>query len=75
MWRLAQLWRHALNFTAEVVLDGMAKAGAKGRCTQMGRAAMSLDLQVLTHNYYVYYITQLNKKCYTLEYTSCLPGC
>ena len=42
-----QLWRHALAFTAEVLLDGIAKAGAKSRCTAMGRAAMSLDLQVL----------------------------
>lgn len=35
-----------MHFTAEVVLEGIAKAGAKGRCTPMGRAAMSLDLQV-----------------------------
>lgn len=35
-----------MHFTAEVVLEGMAKAGAKGKCTPMGRAAMSLDLQV-----------------------------
>ena len=41
-----QLWRHAMNFTAEVVLEGIAKAGSRGKCTPMGRAAMSLDLQV-----------------------------
>lgn len=35
-----------MHFTAEVVLNGIAKAGAKGKCTAMGRAAMSLDLQV-----------------------------
>ena len=35
-----------MNFTAEVVLEGIAKAGARGKCTPMGRAAMSLDLQV-----------------------------
>jgi hypothetical protein len=35
-----------MHFTAEMVLEGIAKAGSKGRCTQMGRAAMSLDLQV-----------------------------
>jgi hypothetical protein len=45
----AQLWRHALAFTAEVLLDGIAKAGAKARCTAMGRAAMSLDLQARTN--------------------------
>ena len=42
-----QLWRHAMNFTAEVVLEGIAKAGSRGKCTPMGRAAMSLDLQVI----------------------------
>ena len=41
-----QVWRHALQFAAEVTLDGLAHAGQKGRCTMMGRAAMSLDLQV-----------------------------
>ena len=35
-----------MNFTAEVVLEGIAKAGSRGKCTPMGRAAMSLDLQV-----------------------------
>jgi hypothetical protein len=39
----AQLWRHALTWTAENMLAGFA--GIKGRCTIMGRAAMSLDLQ------------------------------
>lgn len=49
-----QVWRHALQFTAEMLLEGLARAGAKSRCTMMGRAAMSLDMQVhaiprLTH--------------------------
>jgi hypothetical protein len=35
-----------MNFTSEMVLEGIAKAGSKGKCTPMGRAAMSLDLQV-----------------------------
>ncbi len=39
----AQLWRHALAAIAEAVLAGFA--GVTGRCTPMGRAAMSLDLQ------------------------------
>ena len=43
-----QVWRHALQFAAEVTLDGIAHAGQKGRCTMMGRAAMSLDLQAVT---------------------------
>ena len=42
-----QVWNHALQFTAEMMLEGLARAGAKARCTMMGRAAMSLDLQVL----------------------------
>ncbi|BDA40427.1 Syndetin [Coccomyxa sp. Obi] len=44
---IEELWRHAMHFTAEVVLEGIAKAGAKGKCTAMGRAAMSLDLQAV----------------------------
>lgn len=43
---LLQVWHHALQFTAELILEGIARAGAKSRCTMMGRAAMSLDLQV-----------------------------
>ena len=46
-----QLWRHAMNFTAEVVLEGIAKAGSRGKCTPMGRAAMSLDLQVIQESH------------------------
>ena len=46
--RAPQVWRHALQFAAEVTLDGLAHAGQKGRCTMMGRAAMSLDLQAVT---------------------------
>ena len=42
-----QLWRHALGWTAENMLAGFA--GVKGRCTNMGRAAMSLDLQQVGH--------------------------
>lgn len=44
-----QVWHHALQFTAEVMLEGLARAGAKSRCTMMGRAAMSLDLQVRSY--------------------------
>ena len=36
-----------MSFSAEVVLEGIAKAGSRGKCTPMGRAAMSLDLQAL----------------------------
>ena len=42
-----QLWGLGLQFAADVVLEGLAKAGVKGRCTVMGRSAMSLDLQGL----------------------------
>ena len=42
-----QLWKHAMSFSAEMVLEGIAKAGSRGKCTPMGRAAMSLDLQAL----------------------------
>jgi hypothetical protein len=41
-----QLWRHALAAVAEGVLAGFA--GVTGRCTPMGRAGMSLDLQQVT---------------------------
>lgn len=41
-----QLWRHALAAIAEGVLAGFA--GVSGRCTPMGRASMSLDLQQVT---------------------------
>jgi hypothetical protein len=41
-----QLWRHALAAVAEGVLAGFA--GVTGRCTPMGRASMSLDLQQVT---------------------------
>lgn len=46
---LLQVWHHALQFTAELLLEGIARAGAKSRCTMMGRAAMSLDLQASQH--------------------------
>ena len=42
-----QLWQCGLSYAAEMVLEGLARAGARGRCTPMGRSAMSLDLQVL----------------------------
>ena len=42
-----QLWQCGLQYTAEVVLEGLARAGARGKCTVMGRSAMSLDLQGL----------------------------
>ena len=41
------VWRHACHHAAEMVLEGIARAGAGTRCTAMGRSAMSLDLQVL----------------------------
>ena len=41
------MWRHACHHAAELVLEGVARAGAGARCTAMGRSAMSLDLQVL----------------------------
>lgn len=41
------MWRHACHHAAEMVLEGVARAGAGARCTAMGRSAMSLDLQVL----------------------------
>ncbi|KAK9843494.1 hypothetical protein WJX81_005881 [Elliptochloris bilobata] len=41
------VWRHACHHAAEMVLEGIARAGAAARCTAMGRSAMSLDLQVL----------------------------
>jgi hypothetical protein len=40
---LHQLWRQALEWAAEQILEGFARV--KTRCTMMGRAAMSLDLQ------------------------------
>jgi len=46
-----QLWQYGLQFAAEVVLEGLARAGARGRCTVMGRSAMSLDLQVYSKIY------------------------
>ena len=60
-----------MHFTAEVVLEGIAKAGAKGKCTAMGRAAMSLDLQVNFHSLSVLFLagsmlalcTQCNPHC------------
>ena len=42
-----QLWQCGVQYAAEVVLEGLARAGARGRCTPMGRSAMSLDLQGL----------------------------
>ena len=43
---VVQLWGNARGLVAEVILEGIARAGAKGLCTPMGRSAMSLDLQV-----------------------------
>ena len=42
-----QLWQFGLQYAAEVVLEGLARSGSRGRCTVMGRSAMSLDLQGL----------------------------
>lgn len=44
---LEQLWRHALAAVAAAVLQGFASI--TGRCTPMGRASMSLDLQQVTN--------------------------
>ena len=44
-----QLWSHARGLVAEVILEGISRAGVKGTCTVMGRSAMSLDLQVWAH--------------------------
>ena len=41
-----QLWAAARAYVAEVLLEGIARAGVKNKCTAMGRSAMSLDLQV-----------------------------
>jgi hypothetical protein len=38
-----QLWCHAAALVAEVILDGISRA--KGRCSAIGRNAMSADLQ------------------------------
>ncbi|KAK9823710.1 hypothetical protein WJX72_004829 [[Myrmecia] bisecta] len=43
-----QLWGLSLQFVAEQMLEGIAKAGPKGKCTVMGRSAMSLDLQAVS---------------------------
>ncbi|DBA88301.1 TPA: hypothetical protein ACH3X1_016771 [Trebouxia sp. C0004] len=39
---LLQLWRHAIHYVAEVVLEGIARV--KTRCSAIGRNAMSSDL-------------------------------
>ncbi|KAA6428997.1 MAG: hypothetical protein FRX49_01107 [Trebouxia sp. A1-2] len=39
---LRQLWRHAIHYVAEVVLEGIARV--KTRCNAIGRNAMSSDL-------------------------------
>lgn len=41
-----QLWGESRTYVSEVLLDGIARAGVKSKCTTMGRSAMSLDLQV-----------------------------
>ncbi|KAK9817254.1 hypothetical protein WJX72_011915 [[Myrmecia] bisecta] len=41
-----QLWRHAIAFTAEVILDGIAKV--RSRCSAIGRNQMAADLQEIT---------------------------
>ena len=34
-----QLWKHAIHYVAEIVLEGVAKL--KGRCSAIGRSTMS----------------------------------
>ena len=34
-----QLWKHAIRYVAEIILEGVAKL--KGRCSAIGRNAMS----------------------------------
>lgn len=43
----AQIWRHAIILTSEAMLEGLSKV--KGRCTVVGRAQMSADLQEAVH--------------------------
>ena len=40
-----QLWRHAIHYVAEVILEGIARV--KNRCSAIGRNAMSAGLQLL----------------------------
>ena len=42
-----QIWRHAIILTSEAILEGLAKV--RGRCTLVGRAQMSADLQEAVH--------------------------
>ena len=44
---MLQLWKHALRYIVEVVLEGLSCV--KG-CTAMGRTAMLSDLQDLGYN-------------------------
>ncbi|KAL3152495.1 hypothetical protein ABBQ32_001530 [Trebouxia sp. C0010 RCD-2024] len=39
---LLQLWRHAIHYVAEVILEGVARV--RGRCSTIGRNAMSADV-------------------------------
>lgn len=43
-----QLWCHATALIAEVILEGVTRV--KGRCSAIGRNAMTADLQVPTHH-------------------------
>ena len=42
-----QIWRHAIILTSEAILEGLSKV--RGRCTLVGRAQMSADLQEAVH--------------------------
>ena len=50
-----QLWRHAIHYMAEVVLEGIAQV--KARCSAIGRNAMSTGI---TMSSYVTYMTCLS---------------
>ena len=44
---MLQVWRHAIIMTSEIILEGLSKIRA--RCTVVGRAQMSADLQEAVH--------------------------
>ena len=37
---MLQVWHHALQSTVDLILEGLARAGAKVCCTTMGRVAL-----------------------------------
>ncbi|KAK9809306.1 hypothetical protein WJX73_003160 [Symbiochloris irregularis] len=44
---MSLLWGESRTYVSEMLLDGIARAGVKSKCTTMGRSAMSLDLQAI----------------------------